>query len=562
MTLSASTKAETQTLPAYRRIAEAFGAEGVEACFALLGDGNMNVCAALAERPEMRMIYARHEQCAVAMAMGYARASGRLGVASVTCGPGITQISTALTVAARARIPLVVFAGETPAEAPFHAQSIDQGAYVRASGARYISAASPARLLSDLQDAFLTAMRDRCPVVIGVPYDLQKRPLPSGASYSPSAGLLPEVGRMHPDPTFVGRAAEMVRNADRIIVLGGRGVLSSEAINACIRLADACGALMATTLPARGLFDASPYSIGIVGGFSSRLAREKFAEADLVILVGASLASHASMGGRMFNQAKVIQIDTEPLGKNQGGRVADLYVRADARAGAEVLESSVVAARPAADWRSDDVVRRAVEEAPDGEPATPADGLDPRAVAAELERSIPLDWELVSGAGHSSFFYSNLRGRGPGKFHAIREFGVIGDGISYAIGVATARAGAKIVLTEGDGSLMMHAQELETIRRHGLNILICVFNDGGYGSELHKMRHEGLAEDGAFFGRGDMAAIARGFGIEGETVTSISDLVAGIGRFQASGKALLLDIHISDEILSPNMRQLTGRPGG
>ena len=113
--MSRSETADPAAVPAFRRIADAFAAEGVEACFALLGDGNMNFCAAMAERPNLRMIYARHEQCAVAMAIAYARSSGRMGVASVTCGPGVTQIGTALSVAARARVPLLVFAGETPA---------------------------------------------------------------------------------------------------------------------------------------------------------------------------------------------------------------------------------------------------------------------------------------------------------------------------------------------------------------------------------------------------------------------------------------------------------------
>ena len=92
------------------------------------------------------------------------------------------------------------------------------------------------------------------------------------------------------------------------------------------------------------------------------------------------------------------------------------------------------------------------------------------------------------------------------------------------MGVAVARPDETVVLFDGDGSLLMHVQELETIARHGLNILIVVLNDGAYGSEIHKLRAEGLSDEGAVFGRTDLAAVARGFGIGGETVTDLAAL--------------------------------------
>ena len=104
----------TEPIPhVYDILARAFSQEGVQACFALLGDANMNWAARLSAHG-CRMIYVRHEHCAVAAAMAYARKSGEVGVATVTCGPGLTQIITALPAAVRARLPVVVFAGEAP----------------------------------------------------------------------------------------------------------------------------------------------------------------------------------------------------------------------------------------------------------------------------------------------------------------------------------------------------------------------------------------------------------------------------------------------------------------
>ena len=95
-------------------LAQAFAAEGVDTLFTLMGDANMYWSASMADHQKVRLIHARHEHCCVAMADAYARATGKVGVGSVTCGPGYTQIMTALAMAARGNAPVVVFAGDAP----------------------------------------------------------------------------------------------------------------------------------------------------------------------------------------------------------------------------------------------------------------------------------------------------------------------------------------------------------------------------------------------------------------------------------------------------------------
>src|SRR4029453_13088599 len=106
-------------------LARAFAAEGVDTLFTLMGDANMYWSVAMAKLPGMKVVHARHEHCAVAMADGYARATGKVGVASTTCGPGFTQIMTALTISARSNTPLVVFAGDSPLASSWYIQQID-----------------------------------------------------------------------------------------------------------------------------------------------------------------------------------------------------------------------------------------------------------------------------------------------------------------------------------------------------------------------------------------------------------------------------------------------------
>jgi hypothetical protein len=106
--------AAMKNIPIYAALAQAFAVEGVDTHFTLMGDGNMHWAAAMKSLDGMSTFADRHEHCVCAMAIGYHSATGKVGVASVTCGPGLTQITTALAVAARAHIPLVVFAGEAP----------------------------------------------------------------------------------------------------------------------------------------------------------------------------------------------------------------------------------------------------------------------------------------------------------------------------------------------------------------------------------------------------------------------------------------------------------------
>ncbi|HEY2876266.1 MAG TPA: thiamine pyrophosphate-binding protein, partial [Reyranella sp.] len=145
-------------------LARAFAAEGVDHLFTLMGDANMYWSTAMAELPGMKVVHARHEHCAVAMADGYARATGKVGVASTTCGPGFTQIMTALTIAARGNVPLVGFAGDSPIAAAWYLQQIDMAPFALACGAHYVTVKHIDRLLDSVREAFLVAHLEQRPV--------------------------------------------------------------------------------------------------------------------------------------------------------------------------------------------------------------------------------------------------------------------------------------------------------------------------------------------------------------------------------------------------------------
>ena len=538
----------------YDVLAQAFMQEGVRTCFALLGDANMNWAARLAEHG-CRMIYVRHEHCAVAAAMAYARKSGDVGVATVTCGPGVTQVVTALPAAVRAHLPLVLFAGEAPLKSGWYNQEIDQAPLINATGAAYHRLHMPERMPVAVRDAFLQARRERRPVVIGIPFDLQDRPWTGPETLpKPSRELLPRPSAMLPHPDDVAKAAKLLENAERVVVLAGLGAVEAGAGAACRALAAKTGGLLATTLPARGLFHDDPFCLGISGSYTTEVGLEYLKEADFVVAVGCSLAYHAGGGGQLWPKAQMLQIDIDPVAVSQGQEVARHHLRADARLGVEAL-TAVLPTRSRS-WRSDAMAQRIRDSKPDSHVFEIESGLlDPRAVVEALEKALPRDWEMVNSGGHCSWFFAQMPSRPQEKFLTIREFGAIGNGISFAMGVAAARPDRQVVLFDGDGSLMMHVQELETIRRHRLNILIVVMNDGAYGSEVHKLRAEGLPEDGSVFGYCDFAGIARGFGLAGETFTSLDSLPKRVAEFGRSGGASVWDFHVSDKVVSPTIRR-------
>jgi acetolactate synthase-1/2/3 large subunit len=542
-------------------LAQAFAAEGTNTLFTLMGDANMYWSASMADNQKVRLIHARHEHCCVAMADAYARATGEVGVASVTCGPGFTQIMTALVMAARGGAPVVVFAGDAPINASWYMQQIDQAPLALACGAHFVPIRTVDRALDCVREAFYVARAERKPVVLSVPLDLQKEEFPYLPDYQASTELMPRQQLLQPDPVLVDEMAAMIAEAEHPVVMGGRGATWSGAKAALEALAEQSGALLATTLLGKGLFDGNPFALDIAGTFATDLGRELFAESDLVIAAGAGLGHYTTEGGYLFPNARVVRIDTQPKGLWQGLKTADLHVQADARATAEAVVARLLKKGiRRQNWRSNEIASRiaAYAETPDPKPYTPSPGtLDPRPVVKELDGAVPKDWDVIVAGGHCfSFAMTHLRGRAAGKYHTPLDFGAIGSGISAAIGVAAARDNGKVLLIDGDGSLYQHIQELETIRRHGMKILICIINDGGYGAETHKFRAYGVDPMHATHGRGDLAQVARGFGLNGAKVTSYGQLDRLFREHEAQDGATLWDVHVDDLIASRNFRRV------
>ena len=533
-------------------IADLFCDHDVEVCFALLGDANMHWAGAMHERG-VKFIYTRHEHAAVAAAAAYTRSSGKIGCASVTCGPGLTQIMTILPIAVRANIPLVIFAGEAPMGKPWYNQMIDQAPFVQACGAKYYALHDPDTIVEQVNDAFRHALESSSPVVIGVPFDLQKQLHHDHNKCTPPRSVIPETGSNTICPSEIFIAAEKIAAASRPIIIAGLGAVDAGAKDACVALAEKTGALLATTLPAKGLFHDQPFCLGVAGGYASEKSKTIFSKSDLVIGIGARLASHSFDGGQLTPDAFVVHLDVAPQTYVQGRHAADLLVKADAKYGANAL-TTVLDQKTG--WRTTEMREATLDALGLQDGLTTPDGLlHPMAVVKQLADTIPATCHIVNTSGHCAYYAAQMNKHPQSHYTVIREFGAIGNGTSFAMGVATAFPDRQVVLIDGDGSLLMNVQELETMKRHNLKILIICMNDGAYGSEIHKLRADNAPLAGSVFGRTDFAALAEGFCISGKRLTNLANMRDLFANFQRLSAPTVWDVPISDLIASPLMKK-------
>ncbi|MFE9105649.1 thiamine pyrophosphate-binding protein [Actinomadura geliboluensis] len=503
------------------RVAEAvagvLAAHGVSCLFGVLGDGNLPIVDVLVREHGVDYVAAAREDGAVLMADGYARAGGRLGVATVTHGPALTNAVTALTEAARARTPLLLVAADTRPGDLRNPQAIDQEDVVRPTGAGVQWVHSAESAVADAVRAVRRAFTERRPIVLNVPTPL----LDCEAGDDPGTFREDRTPAPPPRAEEVARVAELLGKAERPVIVAGRGALHAR--DELVALGARTGALMATTLKAKGFFAGEPFDVGVCGGFATTLGRELIRKSDLLLAVGASLNSFTLDGGRMLaGNPVIVHNDVRPEAFETP---ADLRVLGDAGALAAMLAET---AEPKTGWRTDDIAKRLDDyvygsEYPDGGDET---GLDLHTVVAALERMVPRERTVVVEGGHAALSEPSrgLSVPDPRGFVFPVNFGSIGLGLASAIGAATARPERVTLAVTGDGALMMNLAELDTAVRRGVRLVVVVMNDAAFGYEYHNMLHRGMDTGLSLIPRPDFAAVARAFGARAATVRTPGEL--------------------------------------
>lgn len=527
-------------------VATAVAGLGTEAAFGLVGSGNFMLVNALCDAG-VEYHGACHEAGAVAMADGYARASGRVGVATLHQGPGFTNSLTALTEAVKSGTPIVVLAAELPARATHSNQAVDQAGLAEAVGAVALRLGEPTAAMDDVAEAFGRAEAERCPVVLGLPTDTQAREHPIDATGDCRPRATPP---RRPAAGAVTELADALAGSRRPLILAGRGAVSAEAGPALAALAELIGAPLTTTIVAKGLFSGEPLDAGVLGGFASPLAWELAEQADMFLVFGASLDAWTTCGGRVPSRTAVLARVDDDVAALARSTPASPAVHADARLAAEALLECLAGRARARGWREAAVrdrlrSHRRGDEVP--EPASEA--LDPRRLAIELNRTLPEGRVVALDSGHFLAFAGIYLDSPDGRsFLFAQGFQSVGLGLSVGIGAAVACPGRVVAAVLGDGGAKMSLLELDTAVRHDLPIAVIVFDDGGYGAEVHDFEPLGVPVDVARFPSRDFAAIARALGATGLTVRSIADLDAITSWLERPTGPVVLDCKVDPSV--------------
>ncbi len=543
----------------YEAIANAFIKEGTSTIFGLLGDGNMNWAAAMSKYPGVKNVDARDEGAALSMAEGWARATGRVGICSVTHGPGISRMTTSLVSVTRCQIPVVICTSATELNNDGINQAIDQRRLISATGAGYVEVLKPAFAESAARQAFYMARTELRPVVLAVPMDVQKMECDAdGDDYQPSTTLFSGQQKIRPAVDRLDAALKIITASKKCVVIAGRGAIKSGALEAAASLAKRLGALTATTLLAKGTFGDPEYHAGVAGMFSTKAVMHLFEEADCAIAIGASLNPHTIEGGYLFPQGKIIHIDAEPAVVMGNGRVADCYVQGDAATTTQLIDDMLREAGVAKEGYRTAAVKKALLGA-DRDPAEyeiEAGTVDPREACRIVDEHLPSEVGVAIGLGHSFAFPVMVMNKPRPLQIYVNGFGSIGQTFATAIGTAVGLAGKPFVAIEGDGGAMQNIQELDTLRRTGAKLLFIIMNDQTLGAEYHKLKAAGFEPALANVESPDFAAVARGFGVRGKTATTLDDVASGIDEFLAGDGPMVMDMRISRNVLNITYRRM------
>jgi thiamine pyrophosphate-dependent acetolactate synthase large subunit-like protein len=527
-------------------------AQHIDHVFGVMGNGNAYFLDALERETDADYTALRHEAGAVVAADAHFRASGRLAAATATYGAGFTNTLTALAEAVQANVPLLLVVGDEPTSGP-RPWDVDQIALASAVGARtYTVGRADAAATTVI--AIEHALAYHVPAVLAIPYDVAK--LEAGPVPAAPAPTLP--GPLQPAPfaaAGIRRLAHALAEAERPLLLAGRGAWLAGAGEALGALADATGALTATTALGRGVFPRSEFDLGVAGGFGAEAAMELVRQADVAVVFGASLNQFTMRFGDLFaSGTQVVQVDVAPAATHPhvGG-----YLRGDAAvvAASLVEQLQTLDAEPSG-WR-ESVDVQALRAYDAGEEFASDGLLDPRAAARRIGELLPENRVVVSDGGHF-IAWANMYWpvASPDRMLMVgTAYQSIGLGFPSVPGAALAKPDATIVLTTGDGGGLMALADLESaVRVAAGRGLAVVWNDAAYSAEVNLYGLKGLAEEPMRIPQVDFAGLARAAGAEGIVVRRLADLdrlVDWAATPAAERPFLLLDLRISGTVIAP-----------
>ncbi|MER7968271.1 thiamine pyrophosphate-binding protein [Streptomyces sp. NPDC096080] len=533
----------------HQALARALHQADVNTVFGVLGDANLFAMDSYVREQGGRFLSFSHEGGAVLAAAGYTATSGKLGVATVTHGPALTNTVTALVDASRSRTPLLLIAGDTAAADRDNLQNIDQASIVLPTGALFETVRSADTVAADVYGAISRARSARLPVVLNVPVDLQWAEAPDTV---PPFIPTPVRSAAAPDLAELDEALGLLASARRPIVLAGRGAAGAR--DALDELAAVLGAPVATSLRGKGLFAGHPYDLGVYGTLAHDIAGETIARADCVLAVGVALNAWTTSKGELTAGRRVVHIDNDPTALTRAIG-ATVSVLGDAEATTRALTRSLIEAETEPTGFASRELAAALGEYRDrGARPAPTEGIDVELALAQIDAAVPADRTLVIDDGRFIITaYRELTVQHPSAYVHTCSFASIGLAVASAAGAHTGRPDRPVLVVCGDGGFMSAGlTEFSTLVRHGIDAVVVVMNDSAYGAEHMQFRARGMDPAISTFDWPDLAPVAEALGGIGHTVTDHAGLAAALASLPGRDRPVLIDVKIDpDRVPTP-----------
>ena len=521
---------------------------GVDTVFGYPGGAILPAYDRLLDHP-IRHVLVRHEQSATHMADGYARASGRVGVAVATSGPGATNLVTGIATAMMDSIPLVCITGQVPAmllgSDAFQETDIT-GITLPITKHNYLVQRAE-DIAPVLRDAFRIAATGRPgPVLV----DITKNALQEHTAFTPSVPELPEshVGSVL-DADVLAEAAALIAAAERPVILAGHGILKSRAMAELLELCERAHVPVAVTLLGIGALPADhPLNLGMMGMHGEAWVNEAIQDADLLIALGmrfddrvtGKLASYAPRAKKIH-----VDIDRTEIGKlvrAEVGIVGDLR---------EVLQALL----PHVTSASRDAWLTRIGGFAGGPTVRDLAGInEPGPLqAAQVIHDI---WKATGGRAivvtdvgqHQMWAAQYYRVSEPHTWITSGGLGTMGFALPAAIGAKLACPDREVWAIVGDGGFQMTQAELATLVQEGVKINIAIINNGFLGMVrqwqqfFHDRRYSATPLSSP-----DFVKIADAHGLPGVHVSNREEATAAIRHARASAGPVLIDFHVLQE---------------
>ncbi|MGH2991276.1 MAG: biosynthetic-type acetolactate synthase large subunit [Solirubrobacterales bacterium] len=535
-------------------LCEALKSEGVKHVFGIPGGANLPTYDALYDA-DIRHIQVRHEQGGGHAAEGYAKASGKVGVAFATSGPGATNMVTAIADAIMDSVPTVFITGQVRTEliGTDGFQEADVTGITLPIVKHSFLVTDPRQIPEYVHNAFYIASTGRPgPVLVDVPQDLSRADI----EYEPSTGT-PELAGYKPSTEGnikqIRLAAKALANARRPVLYGGGGIVNSNASEEFRELARSDRFPVTLTVMGLGAYPAPDEQwLGMLGMHGTRAANYAMDEADLIVAIGARFDDRIT--GKLSEfapRAKFIHIDIDPaeISKNVP---AHIPIVGDASDVLPKLTDEYRALQPdssrleewwkrIAEWQEEYPLR--YEDSEDSE-------IKPQRMVEAMHKVTDGDAVITSDVGqHQMWCAQYYDFPEPRRWINSGGLGTMGFGLPAAIGAKVARPDDSVVCLAGDGSLVMVCQELATAKIHDIPVKVFLMNNGHFGmvrqwQELFWDRRYSAVEMGD---SPDWVKLAEAFGWTGMRCTDKGDVEDSMKTALETDGPVLVDVHVTKE---------------